>query len=511
MQWLNKIVDDVIERHPDGEILIETGGSPSGTHHLGHMREFVTADAVLLELRRRGRQARHIYFVDDLDGLRKIPVDVPADFSQYLGMPLCDIPAPDGSKQSYADYFLAQLQRATESLGVEVEFIRSHQKYRAGYFVPAIERCLERIPAIRKALEDVSGRKLEDDWSPIQVLENGRLKKRKFLSLNTAEKTLQYIDAEGGEQTVRYDDGSVKLDWRLDWPGRWWLQKVQVEPSGRDHMTKGSSFDTGIEIMRDVYEAEAPYPIAYDFINMAGDTKKMSGSKGTGLDAEEGSTIMPPEVVRFFILRAAPLKRLYFDPVNGVVQLMDEFAAFAAKSDKPENEQQLWFVCTRGDDSRRSVSRVPFSHLVASYQASLKDAARTLDVIKRTEHGELAGKEAEIIGHELQFIDSWLAKRAPDDVKFSLAEQVQAASFSDVEQGFLKTLADKIAEAPEDADGTWFHECIYQLKDDSGLQPKEMFSALYRAIIGKTSGPRAGWFLSILPRDWLVTRLRLQG
>lgn len=511
MQWLNKIVDEVIARHPEGEILIESGGSPSGTHHIGHMRELVTCDAILLELRRRGRQARHIYFVDDLDGLRKIPTNVPADFEKYLGHPLCDVPAPDGSDQSYADYFLQSLVDGCKALNVEVEFIRSHEKYRSGFFVPAVERCLERIPEIRKALETVSGRQLEETWSPIQVLENGRLKKRRFLSIDTAQKTIQYEDAEGNAQTARYDTGEVKLDWRLDWPGRWWLQKVQVEPSGRDHMTKGSSYDTGVEIMRDVYEAEPPYPVAYDFINMAGDTKKMSASKGTGLDAVEGSKIMPPEVVRYFILRAAPLKRLYFDPVNGLVQLMDEFAAFAAKPDKDGSEQQLWFICTRGDNERRSVSRVPFSHLVASYQASLKDTGKTLEVIKRTEHSNVADEEAEIIHHELQFIDTWLEKRAPEDVKFSLAEQVNAADFSDAERNFLRTLGDKIAEAPEDADGTWFHERIYELKDSSGLQPKEMFSALYRALIGKTSGPRAGWFLSILPRDWLVARLRLES
>jgi lysyl-tRNA synthetase class 1 len=134
MQWLNKIVDELVERHPDGEILIESGGSPSGTHHLGHMRELVTADAILLELRRRGRQARHIYFADDLDGLRKIPGNVPADFEKYLGYPLCDVPAPDGSSQSYAEYFLAGLKEGSAALGIEVEFIYSHEKYRSGFF-----------------------------------------------------------------------------------------------------------------------------------------------------------------------------------------------------------------------------------------------------------------------------------------------------------------------------------------------------------------------------------------
>lgn len=510
MNWLNQIVADLIARHPEGEILIESGGSPSGTHHIGHMREFVTADAIMLELRRRGRQARHIYFADDLDGLRKIPINVPEDFKQYLGIPLCDVPAPDGSGQSYADFFLAQLERATAALGVEVTFIRAHEKYRSGFFVPAVERSLGHMPEARKALETISGRKLDEHWSPIQVLERGRLKNRKFISIDTDAKTVCYEDAEGQQQTARYDIGEVKMDWRLDWPGRWWLQGVMCEPSGRDHMTKGGSYDTGVQIMRDVYEGEAPYPVAYDFINMVGDTKKMSASKGTGLDAEEGSTIMPPEVVRYFILRAAPSKRLYFDPINGVVQLMDEFAALAAKPDKTEAEEQLLYICTKGQD-HKTVSRVPFSHLVASYQASLRDADKTLDVVRRTEYRDVAEQDADIIRSELGFIDAWLDKRAPEDVKFALLDAVDIQGFTEGEQTFLRTLGAKVSTAPADADGAWFHNAIYELKDTAGMTPKEMFTTLYRAIIGKTSGPRAGWFLSILPRDWLVRRLALQS
>ena len=149
--------------------------------------------------------------------------------------------------------------------------------------------------------------------------------------------------------------------------------------------------------------------------------------------------------------------------------------------------------------------------MVASYQASLKDADKTLDVIKRTEHGEVAEQEADIIREELKFIDEWLNKRAPEDVKFALAEHVNAADFSEQEQNFLRALGEKAAQAPGDADGMYFHERIYELKDELNLQPKEMFTALYKALIGKTSGPRAGWFLSILPRDWLVKRLKLEA
>lgn len=509
MQWLNKIADDLIARQPEGEILVESGASPSGTYHLGHMRELLTPDAILLELRRRGRQARHIHFVDDLDALRKIPVNIPAEYSQYLGMPLCDIPAPDGTDMSYGDYFLSGFRQAGDMLGIEVDYVYAHDKYRSGAVVQAIERSLQRIPQARKALETVSGRTLDENWSPIQVLEDGRLKNRRFVRLDTKHKTLVYADAEGQERTVRYDDGHVKLDWRLDWPGRWWLLGVAAEPFGRDHASAGGSYDTGVQIMQDVYDAKAPYPVPYDFINMAGDTKKMSASKGTGLDAVEGATIMPAEVVRYFILGAPPSKRLYFDPVGGVVRLMDEYAALAAKPDKTEAEEQLLYICNRGGQER-TVSRVPFSHLVACYQAALRDPVKTLEIIRRTEHGQTADEDAQIIQNELKFIEAWLDKRAPEDVKFSLRESVDAAEFTDTERTMFAGLAEKVATAPADADGEYYHLALYTYKDEYGMQPKEIFSALYRLLIGKTSGPRAGWFLSILPHDWLVARLKFE-
>jgi lysyl-tRNA synthetase class 1 len=508
MQWLNQIVDAAIARQPEGEILVSSGASPSGTYHFGHLRELITCDAIVLELRRRGREARHVHFVDDLDGLRKIPGNIPQEYEQYLGIPLCDIPAPDGSDRSYANYFLDHFVESIKALGIEFDVIYSHEKYRSGFFVPAIERSLSRIPEARKALETVSQRKLDDHWSPIQVMDKGRLKNRTFLGLDTAAKTVRYEDADGNEQVVRYDAGEVKLDWRLDWPGRWWLLNVVVEPFGRDHATKGGSYDTGMEIMKDVYEAAAPIPVPYDFVNKAGDNKKMSASRGTGIDAHEAVKVLPAEVARFFMLQYPNTKRLYFDQADGVIKLVDEFAALAAKPERTESEEQLLYLCTRGLD-HKTVSRVPFSHLVASYQASLKDAELTIEVIKRTEHSKVAEADADIIRTELTFIDEWLNRWAPEDVQFALAETVDPENFTEQEQTFLKQLAEKVAAAPADADGAWFHNAIYEFKESLGMAPKEMFTTLYRALINKTSGPRAGWFLSILPREWLIERLRL--
>ncbi len=510
MNWLNDIVDEVIKRRPDGDILIESGGSPSGTYHLGHIRELVICDAILLELQRRDRTAKHIYFADDLDGLRKIPVNVPKTHEQYLGKPLCDIPAPNGSKTSYADYFLQGLIDACQALGIDVEFVRSHTKYRAGFFTIAIEKSLEHIDAIRKILETISGHKLGQEWSPVQVNEDGYLKKRRFINIDKSAQTITYEDKDGQKQTISYAKGEVKLDWRIDWPARWWLLHVDVEPAGRDHSSSGGSFETGLAILKDVFDTAPILPIQYDFINLTGDTKKMSASKGTGLDAVEGATIMPPEVVRYFILRSPPNKRLYFDPVNGVVQLMDEFAALAAKTDRDKGEQQLFEICMR-EKTDQTVSKVPFSHLVASYQASLRNADKTLEIIERTEHKDLAKGQGDIIRRELKFIDAWLDKQAPEEVKFELAKTVDAAMFTDKQKLFLSQLADKLEKLPQNADGESFHKVIYDIKDTAGVQPKELFQTLYQALISKDSGPRAGWFLSMLPRDWLLTRLRLEA
>lgn len=510
MQWLNTLVDEIVSRFPEGEILIESGASPSGTYHFGHLREIITSDAVMLELRRRGRAARHIQFVDDLDGLRKIPINIPENYDQYLGIPLCDIPAPDGSDRNFADYFVDDFIQVAKELGIEMGVERSHERYRAGFFVPAIEKVLDNLPAVRESLETIAGRTLDEHWSPLQIMENGRLKNRAYVSIDTQKKQISYIGPDGSSQTTGYQQGEVKLDWRIDWPARWWLLQVQVEPFGRDHATKGGSYDTGAGLMDTVFNFPAPLPVPYDFINRAGDTKKMSASKGTGIEAKEVVQVLPAELVRYFVLQYPPQKRLYFDQGVGVIRLFDEFAELLAKPDKSAADEQLLALCRGPLGDRVVVSQIPFSHVVASYQAALRDPAKTFEILSRTEYGDKVESSREILEQELKFIDKWLDSWAPEEIKFDLLKDASSLALTEGQKVFLKTLAKKISAAPADADGSWFHLAIYELKESSDLAPKELFSTLYQVLIGQDSGPRAGWFLSILPRDWLIGRLKLE-
>jgi lysyl-tRNA synthetase class 1 len=215
-------------------------------------------------------------------------------------------------------------------------------------------------------------------------------------------------------------------------------------------------------------------------------------------------------VVWFFVLRYAPDKQLFFDEGPTLARLVDEFGELLAKPDKSDSDKQLLDICLHGV-GQPTVSRVPFSHLVASYQAALRDTGKTLEIIRRTEHADVVEEDADIIHDELKFIDAWLDKSAPEDVKFSLLDKVDSGDFNDAEKRYMSQLADKVENAPGDADGDWFHKAIYGFKDSADLGSKELFGTLYRALIGKTSGPRAGWFLSILPRDWLIKRLKLEA
>ncbi len=509
MQWLNKVADDVIVAHPEGEILVSSGVSPSGVYHVGTLREVLTADAILLALRERGREASHIHVVDDLDPLRKIPSGVPAEFEKYFGMSLIDVPAPDGRAASWADYYFKDFAKSTKVLGLDMDVMRSHKKYRTGFFVPAIEKVLANIDRAKDIITKISGRQLDESWSPIQIKEDEYLKSRRFLTIDTKNKTLLYEDKNGTQQQIGYAHGEVKLNWRLDWPARWWLLGVDVEPFGRDHATKGGSYDTGVGLMKKIFGEPAPLPLPYEFINRTGQTKKMSKSSGDSLAISDMLEILPPEVLRFFVLRYAPDKQLFFDEVDGVVKLIDDFAALLAKNDKSAEDEQLIKI-SLGNISQSTISNIPFSHLVASYQAALKDDDKSLEIIRRTEHKETVDAQEETIKKELKFIDNWLKKWAPEEVKFELAAMPPKV-IAEKEREYLLALAKKVESAPADVDGEWFHKAIYDLQAPSGLTPKQMFSTLYRVLIDKESGPRAGWFLSILPRDWLIKRLKLEA
>jgi lysyl-tRNA synthetase class 1 len=491
--WLDQTVAEIIRAHPQGEIAVASGVSPSGPYHVGRLREVITADALAWALRRAGRAAKHLHFVDDFDYFRKIPAGVPEEFDQHIGTPVYLVPDPDGCHDSYADHHLQDFLKTTERMNLDMEIFRAHKLYQSGKFKDAIKQVASKLADVRRVITDVSGRALEADWTPFQILEDNKLVDLEASQLDKIESA---------------DSGQIKLDWRLDWPARWSIWEVQVEPFGKDHATKGGSYDTGKELVRAVFDTEPPYPVPYEFINLVGETKKMSGSAGGVVTASEALEIMPAEVLRYFVLRSRPDRQLFFDTGVGLYNLIEEYSQVeSAVKAGQDHEFRGAYAAASSETPRQTISSVPFSHLVAAYQAALGKPAAVFEILERTGYEAAVKAEREILAREFNYVEQWLAKYAPDSVKFQVQDKLPDVELSAEQRSFLAKLAEGI-EREADLTGQGMHDLVYATAEQIGVKPAQAFQAIYRVILGKDSGPKAGWFLASLDQEWLITRFR---
>lgn len=506
--WLDRAVAEITKQHPKGEIIVSSGASPSGSYHVGHLREILTADALAWALRQTGRQARHIHFVDDFDVFRKVPAGAGEEFAEQMGKPLYLVSDPSGDcHPNYAEHFLAELLDIFDALGMEKNIQKASINYPAGKYTESITATLTHLAKVKKIITEVSGRQLPDGWAPVQILSNAnRLDEWKYTGWDAKTHTINYVDTHGKHGHINYDTGRVKLDWRLDWPARWSIWGVQVEPFGRDHASKGGSYDTGSELVQEIFGSPAPYPVPYEFINRLGETKKMSASAGTGITPHEALAIMPPEILRYFVLRSKPDRLLYFDSGLGLYNLIEEYSKVetAVLAGQSHEFSEAYKIASGGTDLQ-TISSVPFSHMVSVYQAALGEFDQILEILERTGYEAAVKEQKEVLKREVEYVKNWLAKYAPDEVKFEVQKDLPKVDLSNEQLKFLNALADAIENA-QDLTGQSLHDLIYDHVEIAG-KPSDAFRAIYRVILNKDSGPKAGWFLASLDRNWLVKRL----
>ena len=500
--WLDQLAAQVCEGYPEGELIVSSGHSPSGTYHIGTLREIMTANAITWALRRLGRKARHIDFVDDFDAFRKVPKFVPEEWEKYLGQPVSAVPDPWDCHESYGAHFMAQLHEGLAALGaMPDETVYGHDTYPKGVFTDEVVTVLDKLGEVRQILTEVGGRQLEENWAPVEIMDDqGNLRTRKFAGWDSARREVAWRGRDGETGTVAVGSGQVKLSWRLDWPARWAKWGVTVEPFGRDHATKGGSYDTGKVLVDKIFGGRAPYPVPYEFINTVGETKKMSKSTGNVLTPADALEVMPPEILRYFVIAPRPGRTLNFDSGLGLYTLIDEYLKALA------GEKTGGLEYARTGVAEETISSVPFNHLVAVYQAARRDAAETRLILTRTGYDKEVAGEWPVIERELTFVGNWLEKYAPDSVKFAVQETQPRVELSDGQRAFLAKLAG-IIEAEKDLNGQGMHDSVYAAAQVADLKPGQAFVALYRVILGQDSGPKAGWFLASLEREWLVQRL----
>ena len=237
-------------------------------------------------------------------------------------MPLAEIPSPDGNG-SYDRYFLKPFFQSLETVGVFPEVVENYNSYKEGNFAECTKLFVDNKEETREILEKISGRQLPKKWFPWTFLDNdGTLTDGEVISVEWPNVT--FLNKKGEQVTNDMSKGEGKLPWRLDWPAKWKILNVTFEAFGKDHATKGGSYDTGKELSEKILDSKTPLDMVYEWIHLKG-KGAMHSSTGLVISAEDMLTMAPPEVIRWIIMKPQPNRHIDFDPGLGLLNMVDRY------------------------------------------------------------------------------------------------------------------------------------------------------------------------------------------
>ncbi|ETW96360.1 MAG: hypothetical protein ETSY1_26910 [Candidatus Entotheonella factor] len=493
--WADAIAEEVLQGQR--QHLISTGITPSGDYHVGHLREVMTAEGVYRALVDQGAEVRFNYIADTMDPLRRVYDFLDPDrYASEVGKPLCDIPCPCGDHDSYADHFLEPFLDSMQKLGVELDVLYAHDLYRQGRLDTQIMMALEQTETIKRIEHEESRKEVAADWSPFNPLcaACGRLSGTHVTGFDVAAKTVSYRCDCGHEDTAPVSRAG-KLTWRVDWPARWHALGVTIEPFGKDHASRGGSYDTGKRVIREVFHGQPPYPIPYEWLALRGQGD-MSSSKGNLVSIANLTQTVPPEVARYMIFKAKPLRHIAFDPGLPLLNLVDEY-------DNVESNNRN----TRAADLALLEAwpplGIPFKHLITLVQIADGEVDKITAILERH---NLPIPSHDVLQNRIAYAQYWVDNYAPPEVRLQLQDTLPASveSLTPEQREALSTLANRLEP---DMSGDDIHALVYSLTQDGDIEPKVLFQAIYTAFLGQPRGPRVGWFLGSLEFDFVRTRL----
>ncbi|HMC82879.1 MAG TPA: lysine--tRNA ligase [Candidatus Polarisedimenticolia bacterium] len=493
--------DDIAEKlagsagHPE----ISTGISPSGPIHIGNLREVMTADVVFRALKELRQDVGFHYVADNFDPLRRVyPFLDPRTYAPLVGKPLSEIPCPCGHHPNYGEHFLQPFLKTLDELRIDVRVFRGDEMYKSGRMVPVILEALKGREGIAQILQDLTGKQVDREWSPFDPLcpACGRITGTVVTGFSETRKTVDYRCDCGSEGTVSMAGGG-KLTWRVDWPARWKILGVTIEPFGKDHATAGGSYDTGKRISREIFGNEPPFPVIYEWISLKGQGD-MSSSKGNVISIDRMLQVVPPEILRYLIVRTEPRRSIAFDPGLPLLSLVDEYDDVEASGRDP----RALALCRAS--GFRAVG-IPFKHLVNVVQMANFDFGQVKEILAR---GGYAVTDEEALRGRARYAKHWLEEFAPPEMKFTLQPALppEASRLTPEQKRFLAEAAERLQPGmPADL----IHQTVYGLAGElPPLKPAEAFQAIYLALLGAQRGPRVGWFLAFLDHEFVVRRFR---
>lgn len=489
MFWADKLLENV-----KGPQVINDSWTPSGVIHMGSLKGPVIHDVLYKILKERGGEVKFMYGFDDADPVDGLPPDLQKSHSKYLGLPLFKTPSPDG-KGKFGDFYSNKMKKLLYTLGViPTETYKTSELYRKGIFNKAISFVLDHASEIRKVYAEMYKKKIADDWYPLQVICSncGKIGTTKVTGWDgkqvnfCCEKNLvKWAQGCGICGKISPFDGNSKMLYKVEWAAKWWTFKVTIEGAGKDHASAGGTYDVARKIIKDVFHQEPPLWLPYEYFLYNG--KKMSSSKGIGLNAEQLLEVLPSAITRFLMIKTSPNQAIEFNP-NGTLiisKLFDDYQAVALSKDALS---QRVLKLSRVSGAQKTPT-VRFQTLAQWVQMPNMEPE-----IKKESLEEWA-KYARI----------WVEKYAPESEKFLAQKQlpVAAKDLSAKQKEFLRRISselDKRWEAEE------FQKQLYEWAKEFSLSSKDAFSAIYLSLIGKDHGPKAAWLILSLDKEFVKKR-----
>jgi lysyl-tRNA synthetase, class I len=524
MFWADRIVEEIKTKYAEkikagGSLIIRDEKTASGRVHVGSLRGVAIHGIISEVLTEQKIPNRYLYEINDFDPMDGLPVYLEQEkFLPFMGMPLCNIPSPDGKAKNYAEYFAEEFIEVIKKTGFSPEFYRSSEIYKSGKYNEAIKLVLENSDKIREIYKRISGAVKEEDWMPVQVIceKCGRIGTTKVISFDgekveyeCQEDLVKWAKGCGHRGKISPWNGSAKLPWKVEWAAKFKVLDVDIEGAGKDHSTRGGSREISEAISREVFGHEPPFNIPYEFFQVGG--KKMSSSKGAGSSSKEIADLLPSELLRFLLTSKEPNKVIDFIPDGDTIPILydnfDKMSEFYFAEDESDYERVFFLSHTLEQRKKIQKRFLPrFSQVVFLVQMLHMDELEALEKMKEAPLVQYDKKEFD---YRAKYAREWLKIYAPEDYKFELQEKEvpeAAKNFSDDQRKALSMLLEFI-KSKDKLDGQELHTKLHDIKKETGIAPKDFFSAIYFSFLGKDHGPKAGWFLSVMDKKFLEKRL----